>query len=139
MRYKRYLPQTLEVAVRLVHQEGTGPDLIGYVLWFNGQESALIDEPDYPGGGDHHIYRLSDGTRRNKPRYPAYRIHEESLVTLREHRRLSREIVNVPAAYRRVRALVDAMSSYLPIRGDGWGGPGPEPLCEIGSFGVTTL
>lgn len=118
MTYKRYLPPILEVPVRLVHEEGAEPDLMGYVIWFNGQESVLVDEPDYPGGGDHHVYRLSDGTRRNKPRYPAYRIHEESLVRLREHRRLSREIVNVPATYRRVRALVDAMCSYLPIHGD---------------------
>lgn len=115
---KRYLPETLALVVRLVHEKGALPDLVGYVLWFNGQQSVFIDEPSYysDGVGDHHVYRLSDGTRRNKPRYPAYRIHEKSLFMLRGQRRVGREILNVPATYRRVRAPADAMCAYLPIR-----------------------
>jgi len=120
MKSRRVLPPVLDFQVRLVDEESIRPDMTGYVLWFNGDNSVLIDEPSYygDGQGDHHVYRLSDGTRRNKPLYGAYRLDRKSLPTLQRLRARSRAITDVPAVYRRLIALTLAMTQYLPIHGD---------------------
>jgi hypothetical protein len=101
-----------------VDEEGSRRDLVGYVMWFNAAESVLIDEPNYyeENRGDRHVYLLADGRRRHKPRYPAYRIHEESMPQLRMLREASHEIVDISALYRRLISVILAMTRYVSFR-----------------------
>lgn len=117
MKIKRFLPLIMDFEVRLIDEESKRPDMMGYVLWFNGDNSVLIDEPNYfgEGRGYHHVYRLSDGRRRKKPLYPDYRLDTQSLRSLPDLLASSREIVNAPAVYWRAVTLVLAMTQYLPI------------------------